>query len=362
MASQYEEIEEVAKRPFNYANFKRMLRYAYPYRQQLGLVVAVMVVGSLLRLTEPYLLRTAIDVGIVGRDLKVLNRVSVLWVVFQLIGAASSWVRLKVLNKTGQGILFDMRQELFSHLQWLSLRFYDGRPVGRIMSRVTNDVEAINDLINSGLVTIVSQSISLIGIIVVMFVINARLALMAFVVLPGMIWIVARLRPAMETAWRNVRKANSNINANLNESITGIRVSQAFCREELNLAKFDDLNDTYYDTFMRAIKIEILIWPLADLFGMVGTCLVLWMGTWMVMRDEMTIGYIMAFVDYLMRFWEPISAISRVYSRVLSAMASAERIFEYLDTQPEIRERSDAKPLPPILGEVCFDQVSFRYD
>ncbi len=362
MASQYEEIEEVAKRPFNYAHFKRMLRYSRPYRRQLGVVVAVMILGSVLRLTEPYLLRTAIDVGIVGRDLEVLNRVSILWLVFQLIGSACGWVRMQILNQTGQHILFDMRQELFDHLQRLSLRFYGSRPVGRIMSRVTNDVEAIHNLINSGLVTIVSQGISLIGIVAVMFALNVRLALIAFVVLPGMVWIVARLRPAMETAWRNVRKANANINANLNESITGIRVTQAFCREKLNLARFDELNDAYYDTFMGAVKIEIVMWPMVDVFGMLGTCLVLWLGASMVMKGELTIGYVMAFIDYLWRFWEPISAISRVYSRVLSAMASAERIFEYLDTAPEIRERSDARPLPPLRGEVRFEGVSFGYD
>ena len=362
MASQYEEIEEVAKRPFNYAHLKRMLRYSRPYRRELGVVVAVMILGSVLRLTEPYLLRTAIDVGIVGRDLEVLNRVSLLWLVFQLIGSACGWVRMQILNQTGQHILFDMRQELFDHLQRLSLRFYGSRPVGRIMSRVTNDVEAINDLINSGLVTIVSQGISLIGIVAVMFALNVRLALMAFVVLPGMVWIVARLRPAMETAWRNVRKANANINANLNESITGIRVTQAFCREKLNLARFDELNEAYYDTFMGAVKIEIVMWPMVDVFGMLGTCLVVWLGASMVMQGELTVGYVMAFIDYLWRFWEPISAISRVYSRVLSAMASAERIFEYLDTEPEIRERSDARPLPPLRGEVRFEKVSFGYD
>ena len=363
MASdQYEEIEEVEKKPFNYAYFKRMVHYALPYRRELGLATLVMIVSSALRLVEPYLVRTVIDLGIVAHNLAVVNRVAALWLGLQFIGAGAEYVRIQILNRTGQHILFDLRQELFGHLQWLSLRFYDGRPVGRIMSRVTNDVEAINAMINMGLVTIVSQSISLIGIIGVMFALNARLALVAFVVAPGMVWIVVRLRPLMETSWRNVRKANSNINANLNESLTGIRVTQAFCREEVNIAKFGELNDAYYKTFMRAIKIEILFWPLVDVFGMTGTCLVVWMGARMVLSGELTIGYIMAFVDYLWRFWEPISAISRVYSRVLSAMASAERIFEYLDTRPEIMDVAGAQPLPTIRGEVSFEQVSFRYN
>jgi ATP-binding cassette subfamily B multidrug efflux pump len=359
---QYEEIEEVEKRPFNYAYFKRMIRYTIPYRRELTFIVAVMVVGSILRLLEPYLLKVVVDEGIIGRQPDIITRMALIWLSFQLLGALGDFIRIRSLNRTGQHILFDLRQELFSHLQWLSLRFYDGRPVGRIMARVTNDVEAINDLINGGLVTVISQLVSLIGIIAVMFALNWRLAIMAFLVVPGLVWIVARLRPRMETNWSNVRRANSNINAYLNESVTGIRVTQAFAREDKNIAKFDELNNSYYDTFMKAIKVEILIWPLVDIFGLVGTCLVLWFGAWLVITDELTVGYIVAFTDYLWRFWEPISAISRVYSRVLSAMASAERIFEYLDTHPEIMDSPQARALPDIEGRVCFENVSFRYE
>ena len=359
---QYEEIEEAQQKPFNYAYFRRMLGYTRPYRRELNIVTGVIVLASILRLTEPYLLRTAIDLGMTGHNLRVLNIIAALWLAFQLIAALTENVRIRILNHTGQGILYDLRQELFNHLQWLSLRFYDGRPVGRIMARVTNDVEAINSLINAGLVTIVSQAVSLVGIIAVMFALNAKLALMAFVALPGMVWIVARLRPAMESAWRNVRKANSNINANLNETLTGIRVTQAFCREAVNTEKFGGLNNAYYDQFMKAIKIEILIWPLVDIFGAIGTSLVLWVGAGMVIRGELSIGYVVAFTDYLWRFWEPISAISRVYSRVLSAMASAERIFEYLDAKPEIMDVPDALPLPTVRGDVRFEDVSFRYE
>ncbi|MBN1400334.1 MAG: ABC transporter ATP-binding protein [Anaerolineae bacterium] len=358
----YEEIEEVEKRPFNYAYLKRTLRYARPYRRYLYTIVGVMALGSILRLMEPYLLRTAIDEGITAGNLRVLNRVALLWLAFQLVGALAEYVRIRILNYTGQHILFDLRQELFDHLQWLSLRFYDGRPVGRIMARVTNDVEAINDLINAGLVTIVSQSISLVGIVIIMFALNWRLALMAFAVMPGLVWIVTRLRPAMETGWRNVRRANSNINGFLNETVTGIRVIQAFSREERNLRRFDRLNDSYYARFMYAIKIEALFWPLVDILGVLGTCLVLWLGARMAIRGEVTVGYILAFTNYLWRFWEPISAISRVYSRVLSAMASAERIFEYLDTRPEIYDAEAAISLPPLQGNVRFEDVSFRYD
>jgi ATP-binding cassette subfamily B protein len=359
---QYEEIEEVEKKPFNYAYLKRMMRYAAPYRRLMTVVVAVMVVGSILRLMEPYLLSVIVDQGITGRQPDVITRMALLWLLFQAIGALADFLRIRILNQTGQHILFDLRQELFAHLQWLSLRFYDGRPVGRIMARVTNDVEAINDLINGGLVTVVSQTVSLVGIVAVMLVLNWRLAIMAFVVVPMLVWLVARMRPRMETAWSNVRRANSNINSFLNESVTGIRVIQAFVREPLNQKKFDELNDGYYNQFMGAIKVEVLVWPLVDVFGLLGTCLVLWFGAWLVMQDQLSLGYIVAFNDYLMRFWEPISAISRVYSRVLSAMASAERIFEYLDTKPEIVEAPSALALPELAGEVRFEDVTFRYE
>jgi len=359
---QYEELEEVEQRPFNYEHMRRMLQYTRPYRCEMIIVIAVMAFASILRLMEPYLLRIAVDEGIVGRNLDVLNKVAIWWLVFQVVGAIEAYIRIRILNRTGQGILFDLRQQLFDHLQWLSLRFYDGRPVGRIMSRVTNDVESINNLINSGLVTIVSQSISLIGITIVMFVLNWRLALVAFLIVPLLALVMGRLRPAMETGWRNVRKANSNINAFLNESVSGIRVIQAFGREPRNMRDFRKLNDVYYERFMYSIKIEALIWPMVDIFGLVGTCLVLILGAWMVIRDELTVGYIMAFTDYLFRFWEPISAISRVYSRVLSAMASAERIFEYLDTMPEIVDLPDAPEMETIKGRVTFEDVSFRYE
>ncbi|MHB0857139.1 MAG: ABC transporter ATP-binding protein [Anaerolineae bacterium] len=358
---QYEELEEQDKRPFNYIYLKRMLAYARPYRKQLAGVIAMMVVSTTLTLTEPYLLGMAIDEGIAKNNMRLITTLATLWLVFQVVSALSDFVRIRTLNRTGQNILFDLRQQLFDHMQWLSLRFYDGRPVGRIMARVTSDVEAINELINTGLVTIISQSVSLVGIVLIMFVLNARLAMMAFLVVPGMVWIVARLRPAMENAWRNVRKANSNINANLNESITGMRISQAFCREQVNTTLFDRLNDTYFDTFMHAIKIEIVIWPMVDLFGVLGTCAVLWYGAWLVLQGDLTVGYILAFSSYLWRFWEPISAISRIYSRVLSAMASGERIFEYLDTVPEVAENESAVPLDMVRGQVTFDKVSFCY-
>ncbi len=358
----FEELEEKVKKPFNMAYFLRMLKYIRSYRRAVLTVAALMGFGVITNLIEPYLLRVTIDLGILGKDMAAINRAVVIFLLFRLGNWAAGTFRVRLINQTGQSVLYDLRQELFSHIQKLSLRFYDHRPVGKIMSRITNDVNAINNLISGGLATILSEGFSLIGIAVLMLVISWRLALMAFLVLPLLGVLFFHLRPMMESAWMNVRKTVANINANLNETISGIRVIQAFSREDLNIRRFGRINEVNRRTTMRAFRLEMLTWPSIDFIGVVGTFLVIWYGALQVIRGTISLGYVMAFVNYQWRFWGPLSAISKVYSQVLSAMASAERVFEFLDTEPEIQNAPDAVPLPPIRGQVRFEHVSFRYE
>jgi ATP-binding cassette subfamily B multidrug efflux pump len=357
-----EELEEETKKPFNMAHFLRMLKYIRPYRRAVLTVAALMGFGVITNLIEPYLLRVAIDLGILGKDMAAINRVAIVFLLFRLGNWAAGIFRVRLINQTGQSVLYDLRQELFSHIQKLSLRFYDHRPVGKIMSRITNDVNAINNLISGGLATILSEGLSLFGIAALMLVISWRLALMAFLVLPLLGVLFFYLRPMMESAWMNVRRTVANINADLNETISGIRVIQAFSREDLNTRRFGCINEMNRRTTMRAFRLEMLTWPSIDFIGVVGTFLVIWYGALQVIRGTISLGYVMAFVNYQWRFWGPISAISKVYSQVLSAMASAERVFEFLDTEPEIQNAPDAVPLPPIRGQVRFEHVSFRYE
>jgi len=357
-----EELEEEAKKPFNVAYFLRMLRYIRPHRRAVRTVAVLMGFGVITNLIEPYLLRVTIDLGILGKDMAAIHRAAVVFLLFRLGNWAAGIFRVRLINQTGQSVLYDLRQELFSHIQKLSLRFYDHRPVGKIMSRITNDVNAINNLISGGLATILSEGFSLIGIAALMLVISWRLALMAFLVLPLLGVLFFYLRPMMENAWMNVRKTVANINANLNETISGIRVIQAFSREDFNVRRFGRINEMNRRTTIRAFRLEMLTWPSIDFIGVVGTCLMIWYGALQVIRGAISLGYVMAFVNYQWRFWGPISAISRVYSQVLSAMASAERVFEFLDTEPEIQNAPDAVPLPPIRGQVRFERVSFRYE
>jgi ATP-binding cassette, subfamily B, multidrug efflux pump len=357
-----EEMEEAEKSPFNTAQFLRIIRFVRPYRRSVGWVFVVVFFSAVAGLLEPYLLRVVVDQGIGQKDLRALN-LAVLGMVFlRFVVWGATYLRIFLTNVIGQGVLHDLRQTLFSHIQTLSLRFYDHHPVGRIMSRITSDVDTINNLISSGLVNAASEGISLIGIVIVLFSIEWRLALLTFSVFPFLTLLVRQTRPAMEAAWTNVRRSVSNINANLNESINGNLVSQAFERQDTNIRTFDRLINNTRTRILKAVRLEMTIWPSVDFIGVVGTALVIWYGAQLVLWGELSLGFIIAFINYLWRFWGPVSAISRTYSMLLSAMASAERIFQFLDTPPEVADKPDAVAMPRIAGDVRLENVSFRYD
>jgi len=358
-----EELEQEAQeKPFNYGYFRRMLRYLGPYTAQLSIVGVFVLLGTVANLIEPAIIAVIIDRGIVNKDVPLIVGLVGLLLAFRLIAWAAGHARIHRINVVSQGVLHDMRSELFTHIQKLSLRFYDNRPVGKIMSRVTSDIGAINELLNGGLTMIIAEGLSLVGIIVIMLAINWQLALACFAALPFFWLIFGSLRNKVEATWMNVRKSASNMNANLNESINGVRVTQAFNRQEHNIARFARINQWNRDANVRAIKLDNLIWPLFDLVGVMGTALLVYVGAVQLNAGLVTIGVITAFIQYLWRFWAPISALSRVYSQVLSAMASAERVFEFLDTAPEVQDAPDARPLPQIRGAVTFENVHFKYE
>ena len=339
-----------------------MLRYLKPYRRQLLVVAGFVLLGTIATLMEPLFIAIIIDQGIVQEDIALIFGMVGILFVFRVIAWSAGFARISRINTTGQGVMHDMRTELFTHIQKLSLRFYDNRPVGKIMSRVTSDIGAINELLNGGLTMIIAEGFSLIGIMAIMIWLNWPLALASFICLPFFYLIFGSLRNRVETTWVNVRKSASNMNGNLNESINGIRVTQSFSRQERNIERFMRINQWNRNANVRAVRLDNLIWPLFDLVGVAGSALLIYVGATQDMQGLVTIGVITAFINYLWRFWAPISTLSRVYSQVLSAMASAERVFEFLDTSPEVEDAKDAKPLPQIDGAVTFEDVHFKYE
>ena len=357
-----EDLNEVEEKPFNYVYFRRLMRYLVPYNRSLVIVGAFILVGTVATLLEPYLLGIIIDQGVADKDVTLILTLIGILVVFRFLAWGAGYLRTYRINQVGQSVLYDLRSQLFGHIQQLSLRFYDNRPVGKIISRVTSDVGTINELISGGMATILVEGFSLIGIIVLMLSINWKMALVSFCITPSFYLLFWRLRNRIEGNWVNVRKSTSNLNANLNESINGVRVTQAFSREERNITRFERINQMNRDANLRAIRWDNLIWPGVDLIGAGGTFLLILFGANQVITGAMSVGIILAFINYLWRFWGPVSALSRVYSQVLSAMASAERIFEFLDAEPEVADKPGAAAMSRIEGEVTFEQVHFKYE
>ncbi|WP_127584549.1 ABC transporter ATP-binding protein [Paenibacillus koleovorans] len=353
--------EDQEDKPFNKQYMKRMIGYLKPHKKVMVVVGIIVVLNMLLSLAEPLVIRYAIDKGMVEKNMTVLHIAGFMMLGIRLFSWLFSFLHIRMINSTGQRILYELRQQLFNHLQSLSFRFFDGRPAGKIMSRITNDTNAIGELINGGLITLMMESTHLVGIIVILLWMDWKLALMAFTTFPFLYLLVSRFRPKVEGAWTRSRKTMSAINGNVNETIQGIRVVQAFSREQVNDRKFENINNRNRVAFMRAVSLESMVWPLVELIGMVGTCLVVWYGAVRVIDEALTIGFIIAFINYLWRFWGPLSSLSKVYSQLLSAMASAERIYEILDTEPEVQDKTGAKAMPTIQGRVVFKDVSFRY-
>ncbi len=358
----YEELEEAEQRPFNKEYFFRMLGYLGRYRREITLIGLAIIASAGVPLFEPYLLGRVVDDGIVAKDLTVVRQLALLLMGLHLLSWVGNRTRTWLSAVIGQGVLFDLRDDLFTHIQRLSLRFYDKHPVGRIMSRITSDVESIARLLNTGLVTFVGEGINLIGILVVMLWMSWRLTLVAFITIPLLSFLFYKARTSIETGWKNVRKTVANISTNLNESVTGMQVTQSFVRERRNLHTFQGLTETSKTTWLQTVRAEETIWPSIDLIGVTGTGLVIVVGASMVFNETLTVGFVIAFINYLWRFWAPLSAMSRLYGMTLSAMAGAERIFSFLDTAPEITDRPGAAPMPSIRGEVQFEQVNFKYD
>lgn len=355
-----EELEQHYER-FDRKKLGRMLSYLSPHRVRLLLDLGLMLIVTAINLFEPVLIMFIIDNAIKLANLTLLYQLSALLLVLRLIMWQANRWHTQLLNKTGQQVLYEMRKELFDHIQLLSFDFYDGRPVGKIMARVTNDVNAIGEFVNGSVIQLFTQALSLVGIVAIMLSMHWQLALLCFSMLPLLFIFFMIIEQKMETGWLQVRKQDSAINAHLNETITGMQVIQLFSRQHLNANKFLALVNKRINEYLRVCKIEFFFWPVLELLGAIGTALVLWYGTREFMAGVLTVGTIWAFLQYLEKFWQPLSAFSNIYSQMLSAMASSHRVFEFLDTEPKVVDAPGAIPMPEVVGQVEFTDVSFGY-
>jgi ABC-type multidrug transport system fused ATPase/permease subunit len=372
------EEDEVVGKAFDARLMRRLMPFIWEQRAQLGTALAASVVVTAGHLAAPYLTLIAVDDGIRRGDYQVLTVVALVYLVIHLVTWGATAAQAWSISRAGQQVLYRLRMTLFRHLQGLSLDFYNRMAAGRIISRVTNDVESLNEFLASGSVAIVTDLCMLVGIAVIMLQLNVQLALLTFTLMPLIFFVSAQFRQRSRSAYRQVRRRVATVTANLAESISGQRVVKSFSREDENLRRFDRINAETRQAYMSATAISSAFFPTIELIAAMGSFMVLYFGGLAILRakaqlggiapanvpsfaPEITVGMVFAFIGYVNRFFEPIRNLSRLYNTMQSAMAGAERIFQILDEAPTIREKPGAVRLPSLQGRVEFEQVHFGY-
>ena len=341
---------------------RKIMEIVHPYSARLFLALVLMIITSAASVSGPYFVKIAIDSGLASANLTVLRNTLLLYLLISAIQWASIYLRVRVMSRVGQHVLYDTRTKLFEHLQKLSLSFYTHFSAGRVFTRVINDVGVLRQFITWDLLAIVRDILMLVGVMIAMLSMNLRLSLIAFSVLPLMIAATTYFRYLARQAYRRVRAAISWVNSVLAENINGVRVVQAFSRQEHNYRNFRDYVNRYrLETTLKTIRIASLFFPVVDILRAIATALVVWVGGTAVLGEKITAGILVAFVLYIDRFFDPIRDLSRRFDSLQSTMAGGERILELLNTEVEVQDARDAYDLPPIQGEVVFDNVSFHY-
>ncbi|NIU39084.1 ATP-binding cassette domain-containing protein [Candidatus Bathyarchaeota archaeon] len=356
-----EEDEEHVRKVPDRVLIARLAKYMLRHRGRLAIAVAAVLVASLSGLVPPYLLKVAIDSYIAEGDLTGLTFIAMILVVVYVINWFSGYQRTYQISWLGQNMVNDIRMKLFSHLQDLSFSFYDRSEAGRIISRVTNDTDTLSMIFVQGIVTVLSDILTLVGIVVVMLWLSIPLTLATLVVLPLLLLTTLVFQSRLRRAYRMTRKKIAKVTSKLQESISGIREIQSFTREKDNMEMFRRANVENLQANVQAGRIFAMLMPVIQIIGAVGTCVVLWYGGILTVGGGITLGILVAFLAYVTSFFRPIVNLTTFYNTIQSAMAAAERIFETIDTEPQIIDAPDAVELPRVEGSIAFQNVTFGY-
>jgi ATP-binding cassette, subfamily B, multidrug efflux pump len=380
--------EEVLGKAYDARLMRRLLQYLRPYVPQASGALLAIIGGSMLQLAQPYLMKLAIDRYIANGDLAGLNLVALGFLGILAGSFVLEFLQTYILQYVGQRIMYDMRMQIYGHLQRVDVQYYDRNPVGRLMTRVTTDVDVLNDLFASGVVTVFGDVFTLAGIMIVLLMMNWHLALVAFSVLPIIVLITQWFRKNVRESYRTVRTWIARINAFLQENIGGMATVQLFRREGENFRRFDTIDRGHRDANIASIFYYAVFYPAIEVTGVIAVALILWYGGGLVIAQALTLGSLVAFIQYSQRFFRPISDISEKFNLLQAAMASSERIFALLDTPVRIvdpdkdasstalptTDKRDAGPTPvtgqvwgngaesPRRPQIAFDHVWFAYN
>lgn len=339
----------------------RLLSYLMPYKVTLIIVFFLVVIYTLTSLASPYLMGVAIDQFISGKDVTGLTRVVILmglsYLATNLIRAVSDWI----MSQATQKALKELRMELFSHLQLLSLKYYDRNPPGELMSRLTNDISVINQAISMNITSLFANVLTLVGIIIAMFALDVWLALASLVVVPLTLWFTTFVAKYSRRGFRQLQANLGELNANIEETVSGQRVIKAFRRNQSAYEKFNRTNQAVYKSGKYAHTYAFLLMPLTNQIGNLFVITLAGLGGWLAIQGLVTVGMITTFISYGRQFIQPVRQLSNLYNSIQSALAGAERVFEVLDTQPELENSPEAVSLQKVNGDVRFENVQFSY-
>lgn len=372
MARNKFDVDEVLETPFDIRHLKRSLVYAAKYKKRIAVALILSALGSVIGLLSPMIVQNAIDNYMIPVDQSaavspddrvkyiILSGVAVFACI--VVSVIFAKIRSVMMTKVGQDIVYDIRKDLFEHMQRLSFEYYDSRPHGKILTRIINYINAISDLMTNGLVNFILEMINLLFITIFMFFVNWQLALVTMAGLPVYAFIMIMIKNGQRRAWQQVSNKSSNLNAYLHESIVGVKISQMFTREEENAEINDKLAKKYKKSWMKAVSYSNLVWPSTDIVSIIVRAFIFGVGLLGMGTGTVSFGTIIAMTDYSARFWQPLMNLSNLMNTFINAVANLERIFEMMDEPVTVDDLPGAKEMPEIKGDVHFRDVTFAYE
>ncbi|MBO5197175.1 MAG: ABC transporter ATP-binding protein [Lachnospiraceae bacterium] len=340
----------------------RLFRYLLDYKKQIAVVLLIMLCTVVITLLNPLIISRAIDVHIKNGDMKSLLQLGLFAAILNILLVILIQVRMYMMAKMSNQVLLTIRQELYTHIQTLSFQFFDSRPTGKILARIIGDVNSLKNVLSNSVTTLIPDFITICAVVVIMVILDWHLALAAMASLPLMIVGVTLIQRLSHIRWQIHRKKGSNLNAFIHEDMSGIRIIQSFTAEEETAKTFDVLLEEHRKSFVNAVVLADGFGPVVDFCWGLGTLALYFAGVRLSGADIVPIGTLLAFGSYISMFWRPVMNLSNFYNQLVTNIAGAERIFEILDTKPDITDADEVHALPEVQGAVRFDHVSFAYD
>ncbi|MBO9600468.1 MAG: ABC transporter ATP-binding protein, partial [Cohnella sp.] len=362
MARNKFDIDEDLESPFNIKHFRRALVYMKKQRTPMIVALVLSALSAGIGLSAPLIMQYVVDVTIPNKEKGELVGWSAVLLATIVVSVILATIRSRIMTRVGQDIIFDIRTDLFKHLQELPFQYYDDRPQGKILIRVVNYVNSVSDVLSNGIINFILEILNLIFIAIFMFMVDVQLSFVILAGMPVFIAVMLLLKTKQRRAWQGVSNKSSNLNAYLQESISGIRVTQIFTREKRNEEIFNRLAGNYRSTWMRAMYLNFLVPFSVDNLATLVAASIYLVGLLALNPADVTYGVILAMGGYAWRFWQPILNLSNIYNSFINSVAYLERIFETLDEPVTVSDVPNARELPPIRGQVTFDKVTFAYD